>query len=79
MKLKVKKKQYFWHIMLYYYKKSKIAAEMQIKICAVYGESAVTDQMHQKWLAKFLAGDFSLDDAPWLVDQLKMIALELRH
>ena len=24
-------------------------------------------------------GDFSLDDAPWLVDQLKMIALELRH
>ena len=52
---------------------------MQIKICAVYGEGSVTDQMHQKWLVKFLAGDFSLDDAPWLVDQLKMIALELRH
>ena len=34
------------------------------KICAVYGEGAVTDQTYQKWLAKFCAGDFSLDDAP---------------
>ena len=23
------------------------------------------DQMCQKWFAKFHAGDFSLDDAPW--------------
>ena len=35
------------------------------KICAVYGEGAVTDLMCQKWFAKFCAGDFSLDDAPW--------------
>ena len=34
------------------------------RICAVYGEGAVTDQMCQKWFAKFRAGDFSLDDAP---------------
>ena len=34
------------------------------KICAVYGEGAVTDQMRQKWFAKFHAGNFSLDDAP---------------
>ena len=34
------------------------------KICAVYGEGAVTDQTCQKWFAKFRAGDFSLDDAP---------------
>ena len=32
------------------------------KICAVYGEGAVTDRMCQKWFAKFRAGDFSLDD-----------------
>ena len=50
--------------MFYYYKKSKIATKMQIKICAVYRDGALTDQMHQKWLAKFLARDFSLDDAP---------------
>ena len=30
----------------------------------MYGEGAVTDQMYQKWLAKFRAGDFSLGNAP---------------
>ena len=52
--------------MLYYFKKGKNAAEMQKKICAVYGKSAVTDRMCQKGFAKFCVGDFSLDDAPWL-------------
>ena len=33
-------------------------------MCAVYGESAVTDQTCQKWFVKFHAGDFSLDHAP---------------
>ena len=36
---------------------------MQKKICAVYRESAMTDQMCQKWFVKFHAGDFSLDYA----------------
>ena len=40
--------------MLYYFKKGKNATEMQKKICAVYGEGAVTYQMCQKWFAKFL-------------------------
>ena len=43
--------QHFQHIMLYYFKKGKNATEMQKKICAVYGEGAVTDQ---KQFAKFL-------------------------
>ena len=30
------------------------------------GEGAVTDRMSRKWLVKFRAGDFSLDDAPQL-------------
>ena len=50
--------------MIYYFKKGKNATEMQKKICAVYGEGAVTDRMCQKWFAKFHAGDFSLDAAP---------------
>ena len=37
-----RKKQNFWHIMLYYFKKGKSATETQKKICAVYGEGAVT-------------------------------------
>ena len=59
-------KQHFWRIMLYYFRKGKNTTEMQKKTCAVYGEGAVTDETCQKWLAKFCAGDFSLDDAPQL-------------
>ena len=49
--------------MLYYFKKGKNTIEMHKKICAVYGEGAVTDWTCQRWFAKFHAGDFSLDDA----------------
>ena len=58
------KKQHFWCITLYYFKKGKNTTEMQKKICAVYGAGAVTDRMCQKWFAKFRSGDFSLDNAP---------------
>ena len=40
--------------MLYYFKKDKNATKMQKKICAVYGEGAVTERMCQKWFAKCL-------------------------
>ena len=44
---------HFWHIMLYYFKKGKNNWNAKKKkICAVYGEGAVTDQTHQKWFAK---------------------------
>ena len=59
-------KQHFYHIMLHYFKKGKNATEMQKKICAVCAEGAVTDRMCQKWFAMVYAGDFWLDDAPWL-------------
>ena len=34
------------------------------KLCAVYGETAVTDQTCQKRFVRFCARNFSLDDAP---------------
>ena len=74
--LKMEEKKRFRHIMFYYFKKGKNTTEMQKKICSVYGEGAVTDQTCQKWFAKFRAGDFSLDDAPRSVDQLKLIAIK---
>ena len=56
--------------MLYYFKKGKNTTEIKKKrfkkICGVYGEGAVTDQMCQKWFGNFHAGNFSLDNAPWL-------------
>ena len=52
---------------------------MQKKICAIYGESAVTDQTRQKWFARFSAGDFLLTMLQGLVDRLKLTAIKLRH
>ena len=43
------------------FQKGKNTTEMQKKICAVYGEGAVTCQ---KQFAQFRGGEFSLDDAP---------------
>ena len=40
--------------MLYYFKKGKNTPETQTKMCALYGEGAVTDRMCQKWFMKFL-------------------------
>ena len=42
------KKQHFRHIMLYYFKKGNATETHTKKICAVYEESAVTDQTCQK-------------------------------
>ena len=62
-----KSMQYFWYIMLQYFKKGKNATETHTrKICAVYGEGAVTEWMCQKWFVKFCAGDLPLGDAPQL-------------
>ena len=58
------RKQHFWPITLYYFKKGKNATEMQKRICAVYEEGAVTDLTCQTWFAKFHAENFSLDDTP---------------
>ena len=45
--------QHFWCIMLYCFKKGKNATATQEKICAVYGEGAVTDHMCRKCFVKF--------------------------
>ena len=59
------KKQHFQHVILYCFKKGKNATEMQKKICSVSGEGAVADWTCHKWLVKFLARGFWLDNAPW--------------
>ena len=56
--------QRFLYIMLYYFNKGKNATEKKKKICALYGEGAVTERTCQKRFAKFGAGGFLLDDAP---------------
>ena len=66
------------------FQERKNATERQKKICAVYGESAVTYQMCQNWFVRLCAEDFTLHGAPWggptgQVHQLKLIAMNLRH
>ena len=77
--------QHFQHIMLYQFKKGKNATETQT-IYAAHGEGAVTDRTCQEWFAKFHAGDFSLDDAPWSgrpvevdSDQIKTLTEKDQH
>ena len=54
--------------MLYDFKKGKNATEKHTKkICAVYGEGAVTGQLCQKWFEKFGTGGFSSTEWYWMV------------
>ena len=48
------KKQHYWPIMLYYFKKGKNSTKAHKKIFVAYREGAMTYQMCQKWLQSFL-------------------------
>ena len=76
--LKMEKKQHFQHIMLYYFKKGKNSTEMHKKICAAYGEGAVTERV------KSGLQSFVLEISQWMMlhdweDQLKLIAIKLKQ
>ena len=59
--------QDFWHVKFYNFKKGKNSTEKHTEnIFTVYGEGAVTDELCQKWFAKFRSGDFLLDAAAQL-------------
>ena len=62
LELKVEEKSNIFGI-LYFIISRKVKMQLKHKkICAVYGEGAVTDWMCHKWFWKFHAGNFSLDD-----------------
>ncbi|KAL1131026.1 hypothetical protein AAG570_012264 [Ranatra chinensis] len=56
--------EHYRHLMLIFLKKGKKAAETCGKICAVYGEDAVTERVCHKWFSRFRSGNFSVQDAP---------------
>jgi len=43
--------------MLFYFCKGKNTTQIRKKICAVYGEDAISERVCQNWFAKFRAGD----------------------
>lgn len=55
---------HFRHIMLFFFKKGKNAAQTARKIRAVYGGDSIADSTVQKWFSRFRSGDFSLEDQP---------------
>ena len=65
--------------MFYHFKKGENAkTNKQTKICAVYGEGAVINQMCQKWFAKFHAGAFA-DQAPKSGRLVEVIVIRSRQ
>lgn len=56
-------KIHFRHIMLFYFRKGKSAAQTVNKICSVYGDDAVGESTVRKWFARFRTGNFELEDA----------------
>lgn len=54
---------HYRHILVYYFKKGKRAAEAHRKICSVYGDDALTERTCQNWFAKFHSGNFDINDA----------------
>lgn len=78
--LKVEEKGKIFSILCFIISREKNTAETHKKICAVYGEGGMSDQMCQKWFVEFQAGDLSLGDAPQLgravevdTDQVKIL------
>lgn len=80
------KNEHFRHILLYYFRKGKNAAQAAKKLRDVYGEEALKERQCRNWFEKFRSGDFSLKDEhrsgrPYEVDddQIKAIIESDRH
>lgn len=58
------RKQNFRHILLLYYQKRKITAQVRQKFCNMYGKDVLTEHQYQNWFAKFRTRNFDLENAP---------------
>ena len=52
--------EHFRHILLFYFRKRKNAAQAAKKLRDAYGEEALKDRQSRNWFDKFCYGDFSL-------------------
>ena len=55
-------KVHFRHIMLFAFKKGKIAVYTAKDICSVYGKDAISARVCQLWSKRFMNGNESLED-----------------
>ena len=54
---------HYRHIMLYHFCEKHSWADTARRICAVYGPEALTERVVQKWFARFVGGNFDVQDA----------------
>ena len=80
------KNEHFRHILLFYFRKGKNAAQAAKNLRDVYGEEALKNKQCRNWFDKFCSGDFSFKDEqcsgqPNEVDedQIKAIIESDRH
>ena len=57
-------KEHFRHILFYYFRKGKNAAQVAKKLRDVYGDKALKETQCQSWFVKFRSADFSLKVKP---------------
>ena len=55
---------HFRHILLFYFRKGKNAAQAHRKLCGVYGDECLRERQCQNWFASFGSGNFGLKDEP---------------
>ena len=75
------KDKHFRHILLFYFRKGKNAAQAAKTLRDVYGEKAFKDRQCQNWFDKFSSGDEQRSGRPNEVDtdQIKAIIKSSRH
>lgn len=52
------------YILQYYFDKGKNASQACKKICAVYGDEALSKSAARKWFVRFRSGNFGVKDEP---------------
>ena len=67
------KNEHFRHILLFYFRKRKNAAQVPKKLCDVYGEEALKDRQCRNWFDKFHSGNFHSKMSTVQVGQIKLI------
>ena len=56
------KNEHFLHILFFYFRKGKNAAQAAKKLRDVYSMEALKDSQCRNWFDKFRSGDFSIKD-----------------
>ena len=55
---------HFRHILIFYFRKGKNAAQAHRKLCGVYGDECLSERQCQNWFARIRSRNFDVTDEP---------------